>query len=50
MGDGGKLDKGIIVCGVGMSWQVALAYLEIMPDLPPEIHAILHKLKQRRHH
>ena len=29
---------------------VALAILECKPDLPPEIHAILHKLKQRRLH
>ncbi len=45
---GGKEDKGIIVDGVGVRWQVVVQYLEICPDLPPEIQTILRQLKQRR--
>ena len=47
---GGKEDKGIIVDGVGVRWQVVVQYLEICPDLPPEIQTILCRLKQRRLH
>ena len=44
-----KEDQCIMVDGVYITWQVALAILEIKPDLPPEIQAILSRLKQRRH-
>ena len=43
-------DQCIMIDGVYWTWQVAIATLEIKPDLPPEIQTILRQLKKRRHH